>query len=152
MVNQKQGDTMDPLLQFVFGLLLAVVLHELTHLLTMIYYKIPFKAIVLTKWSAVGFLVDNESYVENNKKLVFLYFSPLIWCLVYFINPNEPFFLMFPIVNIFGGMGDFYSFFKLILIPPEKRIELANSSDEKVLKKIIWRKDISAKSRFFSSK
>jgi Zn-dependent protease len=143
---------MDPLLQFVFGLLLAVVLHELTHLLTMIYYKIPFKAIVLTKWSAVGFLVDNESYVENNKKLVFLYFSPLIWCLVYFINPNEPFFLMFPIVNIFGGMGDFYSFFKLILIPPEKRIELANSSDEKVLKKIIWRKDISAKSRFFSSK
>lgn len=143
---------MDPLLQFVFGLLLAVVLHELTHLLTMIYYKIPFKAIVLTKWSAVGFLVDNESYVEDNKKLVFLYFSPLIWCLVYFINPNEPFFLMFPIVNIFGGMGDFYSFFKLILIPPEKRIELANSSDEKVLKKIIWRKDISAKSRFFSSK
>jgi Zn-dependent protease len=143
---------MDPLLQFVFGLILAVVLHELTHLITMIYYKIPFKAIVLTKWSAVGFLVDNESYVEDNKKLVFLYFSPLIWCLVYFINPNEPFFLMFPIVNIFGGMGDFYSFFKLIIIPPEKRIELANNSDEKVLKKIIWRKDISAKSRFYSSK
>jgi len=138
---------MDPLLQFIFGLILAIILHELTHLLTMIYYKIPFKAIVLTKWSAIGFLVDNESYVEDNKKLVFLYFSPLIWCLVYFINPNEPFFLMFPIVNIFGGMGDFYSFFRLIIIPPEKRIELANSSDDKVLKKIIWRKDITIKNK-----
>jgi hypothetical protein len=131
---------------------LAIILHELTHLLTILYYKIPFKAIVLTKWSAVGFLVDNESYVSDNKKLVFLYFSPLIWSLVYFINPHEPFFLMFPIVNIFGGIGDFYSFFKLIIIPPEKRIELANNSDEKVLKKIIWRKDISMKSRAVNGK
>jgi len=71
---------------------------------------------------------------------------------VYFINPSEPFFLMFPIVNIFGGAGDFYSFFKLIIIPPEKRIQLANISDEKVLKKIIWRKDISMNSRFFNGK
>jgi hypothetical protein len=142
---------MDAFLQFILGLLLAVILHELTHLLTMIYYNIPFKAIVITKWSAIGFLVDNESYVADNKKLAFLYFSPLIWCLVYFINPNEPFFLMFPIVNIFGGAGDFYSFFKLIIIPPEKRIELANRSDDKVLKKIIWRKDIST-NRLFNSK
>jgi hypothetical protein len=143
---------MDPLFQFILGLTLAIVLHELTHLLTMIYYKIPFKAIVLTKYSAVGFLVDNESYVADNKKLAFLYFSPLVWCSLYFINPSEPFFLMFPIVNIFGGMGDFYSFFKLIIIPPDKRIELANMSDEKVLKKIIWRKDISPNSRFMSEK
>ncbi len=143
---------MDPFLQFLLGLILAVVLHELTHLVTMIYYNIPFKAIVVTKWSAIGFLVDNESYITDNKKLFFLYFSPLIWCLVYFINPNEPFFLMFPIVNIFGGVGDFYSFFKLIVIPPEKRVDLANQNDEKVLKKIIWRKDIRTPSRFFSGK
>jgi len=143
---------MDPFLQFIFGLIIAIILHELTHLLTMIYYNIPFKAIVLTKWSAVGFLVDNESYVADNKKLFFLYFLPLSGCLVYFINPSEPFFLMFPIVNIFGGAGDFYSFFKLIIIPPEKRIQLANMSDEKVLKKIIWRKDISMNSRFFNGK
>ena len=133
---------MDTLWQFILGLTLAIILHELTHLLTMMYYKIPFKAIVLTKYSAIGFLVDNESYVTNNKKLAFLYFTPLVWCFLYFINPNEPFFLMFPIVNIFGGTGDFYSFFKLFIIPPEKRIELANQSDDKVLKKIFWRKDI----------
>lgn len=150
-VYKIRGINMDAFWQFIIGLLLAVVLHELTHLLTMIYYNIPFKAIVITKWSAIGFLVDNESYVADNKKLAFLYFSPLIWCLVYFINPNEPFFLMFPIVNIFGGAGDFYSFFKLIIIPPEKRIELANTSDEKVLKKIIWRKDISM-NKLFNSK
>ncbi|HWR63860.1 MAG TPA: metalloprotease family protein [Candidatus Thermoplasmatota archaeon] len=143
---------MDPFLQFIFGLIIAIILHELTHLLTMIYYNIPFKAIVLTKWSAVGFLVDNESYVADNKKLFFLYFLPLSGCLVYFINPSEPFFLMFPIVNIFGGAGDFYSFFKLIIIPPEKRIQLANMSDEKVLKKIIWRKDFSMNSRVFNGK
>jgi hypothetical protein len=143
---------MDPFLQFLLGLILAIVLHELTHLLTMIYYNIPFKAIVITKWSAIGFLVDNESYITDNKKLFFLYFSPLIWCLVYFINPNEPFFLMFPIVNIFGGVGDFYSFFKLIIIPPEKRIDLANQSDEKVLKKIIWQKNITATNRFFNGR
>jgi len=143
---------MDPFLQFIFGLIIAIILHELTHLLTMIYYNIPFKAIVLTKWSAVGFLVDNESYVADNKKLFFLYFLPLSGCLIYFINPSEPFFLMFPIVNIFGGAGDFYSFFKLIIIPPEKRIQLANMSDEKVLKKIIWRKDFSMNSRFFNGR
>jgi len=143
---------MEPLLQFIFGLTLAIVLHELTHLLTMIYYKIPFKAIVLTKYSAVGFLVDNETYVTDNKKLLFLYFSPIVWSFVYFINPNEPFFLMFPVVNIFGGMGDFYSFFRLIIIPPEKRIEVANNSDEKVLKKIIWRKDISLNNKLFNGK
>ena len=143
---------MEPLLQFIFGLTLAIVLHELTHLLTMIYYKIPFKAIVLTKYSAVGFLVDNETYVTDNKKLLFLYFSPIVWSFVYFINPNEPFFLMFPVVNIFGGVGDFYSFFRLIIIPPEKRIEVANNSDEKVLKKIIWRKDISLNNKLFNGK
>ncbi|MBN1860143.1 MAG: DUF3267 domain-containing protein [Candidatus Thermoplasmatota archaeon] len=143
---------MDPFLQFIIGLLLAITLHELTHLLTMMYYKIPFKAIVLTKYSAIGFLVDNESYIADNKKIAFLYFSPLVWCLMYFINPSEPFFLMFPIVNIFGGVGDFYNFFKLIIIPPEKRAELANKSDEKVLKKIIWRKDISPNSRFMSGR
>jgi hypothetical protein len=71
---------------------------------------------------------------------------------MYFINPNEPFFLMFPLVNIFGGVGDFYSFFKLIIVPPEKRIEMANSSDEKVLKKIIWRKDISHHNQLFNGK
>ncbi|DAC72713.1 MAG TPA: hypothetical protein DSN98_03980 [Thermoplasmata archaeon] len=143
---------MDPILQFIFGVSLAIVLHELTHLLTLIYYNIPFKAIVLTKWSAIGFLVDNETYVTDNKKLLFLYFLPIVWCLMYFINPSEPFFVMFPVVNIFGGIGDFYSFFRIIIVPPEKRIELANRSDDKVLKKIIWRKDISAHSRFFNGK
>ena len=143
---------MDQLLQFVLGVLLAIFLHELTHLLTLIYYKIPFKAFVLTKWTAIGFLVDNETYVTDNKKLLFLYLSPLIWCFVYFINPNEPFFLMFPVVNIFGGMGDFYSFFRLIIIPPEKRIEMANNSDEKVLKKIIWRKDFSFNNKLFNGR
>ena len=143
---------MDKLLQFCLGVILAIFLHELTHLLTLIYYKIPFKAIVLTKWSAFGFLVDNETYVTDNKKLLFLYFSPIIWCFVYFINPNEPFFLMFPVVNIFGGMGDFYSFFRLIIIPPKKRIEMANNSDDKVLKNIIWRKDISLNNKLFNGR
>ena len=143
---------MDKLLQFFLGVILAIFLHELTHLLTLIYYKIPFKAIVLTKWSAFGFLVDNETYVTDNKKLLFLYFSPIVWCFVYFINPNEPFFLMFPVVNIFGGMGDFYSFFRLIIIPPKKRIEMANNSDDKVLKNIIWRKDISLNNKLFNGR
>jgi hypothetical protein len=142
---------MDPLLQFLFGMTLAIILHELTHLIVILYYRIPFKAIVLTKWSALGFLVDNETYVTDNKKLFFLYFSPMIWCLVYFINPSEPFYLMFPIVNIFGGIGDFYNFFRIMLIPADKRIEYANGNDDKVLKKIIWRKDISS-GRFFNSK
>jgi len=143
---------MEQLWQYVLGIILAIFLHEATHLFTLIYYKIPLKAIILTKWSAIGFLVDNESYVKDNKKLFFLYFSPTIWCFVYFINPNEPFFLIFPLVNIFGGMGDFYNFFRHIRIPPEKRIEMANKSDEKVLKKIIWRKDITFNNQLFHGK
>lgn len=143
---------MEPLLQFLLGMTLALILHEMTHLIVILYYRIPFKAIVLTKTSAFGFLVDNETYVTNNKKLFFLYFLPLIWCLMYFINPSEPFFLMFPIVNIFGGIGDFYNFFRIMLIPREKRIEFANSNDEKVLKKIIWRKDITPKPRLYNGR
>jgi hypothetical protein len=133
---------MDYILQLLLGVLLAILLHELTHFVVMLYYKIPIQAIVLTKWSAIGFLVDNETYVTNNKKLFFLHFAPLIWCLMFFINPREPFFLTFPVVNIFGGIGDFYYFFKLIILPPEKRIDRANNADDKVLKTIIWRKDI----------
>ena len=143
---------MEQLWQYVLGVILAFFLHELTHLFTLIYYKIPFKAIVLTRWSAIGFLVDNETYVTNNKKLFVLYFSPVVWCFMYFINPDEIFFLMFPIVNIFGGMGDFYNFFRLIIIPREKRIEISNNSDEKLMKKIIWRKDISINNQLFNGK
>jgi len=67
---------------------------------------------------------------------------PLIWCLVFFINPNEPYLLMFPLVNIFGGVGDMYYFFRIASLPTQKRIEWANKNDEKVLKSIIWKKEI----------
>ncbi|HVQ01141.1 MAG TPA: metalloprotease family protein [Candidatus Thermoplasmatota archaeon] len=143
---------MDYLLQLTLGVLIAILLHELSHFVVLIYYKIPIQAIVLTKWSAVGFLVDNETYVTNNKKLFFLHFAPLIGCLLFFINTHEPFFWMFPFVNIFGGIGDFYYFFKLIILSPEKRIDRANNADEKVLKTIIWRKNIASPKKVVDGK
>ncbi len=133
---------MNVLLSVIMGLSLALVLHELTHLLVIFYYKIPFKAIVITKWTTFGFLVDNKMYVNNGKILVLLYFLPLIWCCMFFIEPTEPFLVMFPLVNIFGGLGDMYNYFKIISIPPQKRIEWANSSDEKALKSVIWMKEL----------
>lgn len=133
---------MNVLLSVTMGLSLAVVLHELTHLLVIFYYKIPFKAIVITKWTTFGFLVDNKMYVNNGRILVLLYFLPLIWCCMFFIEPTEPFLVMFPLVNIFGGLGDMYNYFKIISIPPQKRIEWANSSDEKALKSVIWMKEL----------
>jgi len=136
------GIIMDVLLSVIIGLSLALVLHELTHLLVIFYYKIPFKAIVLTKWTAFGFLVENKMYVNNGRILVLLYFLPLIWCCMFFIDPTEPFLVMFPLVNIFGGLGDMYNYFKIISIPPQKRIEWANSSDDKALKSVIWMKEL----------
>ena len=136
------GILMNVLLSVTMGLSLALVLHELTHLLVIFYYKIPFKAIVLTKWTAFGFLVENKMYVNNGRILVLLYFLPLIWCCMFFIEPTEPFLVMFPLVNIFGGLGDMYNYFKIISIPPQKRIEWANSSDEKALKSVIWMKEL----------
>ena len=133
---------MNVLLSVTMGLSLALVLHELTHLLVIFYYKIPFKAIVITKWTTFGFLVDNKMYVNNGRILVLLYFLPLIWCCMFFIDPTEPFLVMFPLVNIFGGLGDMYNYFKIISIPPQKRIEWANSSDEKALKSVIWMKEL----------
>lgn len=133
---------MDLILTMLITFILAITLHELTHLLIIYYYKIPFKAIVLTKWTAFGFLVDNEKYVNNKKILILLHFLPLIWCLVFFINPTEPALIMFPLVNIFGGIGDMYYFFKIISLSPQKRIEWANQSDEKILKSVIWMKEI----------
>lgn len=134
--------SMEIILRILLGLVIALILHELTHLLVIIHYKIPFKAIIVTKWTAIGFLVDNEKYINNKKILILLHFSPLIWCFMVVINPSEPFFLMFPLVNIFGGAGDMYYFFRMISLPPQKRIEWANKSDEKILKSIIWKKEI----------
>ena len=133
---------MDIIWRMIIGFILAVILHELTHLLVIVYYKIPIKSIIITKWTAFGFLVDNEKYVNDRKKLILLHFLPLIWCLVIFINPSELYLIMFPLVNISGGIGDMYYFFRIIVLPPEKRIEWTNKCDEKILKSIIWQKEI----------
>jgi hypothetical protein len=133
---------MDITLKVLLGFILALTLHELTHLVVLVYYKIPIKSIILTKWTAFGFLVENEKYVNDNKVLFLLHFLPLIWCSFIILNPTEPYLLMFPIVNIFGGTGDMYYFFKIYLKSPEKRIEWANQSDEKILKSIIWKKEL----------
>jgi hypothetical protein len=133
---------MEITLKILIGFTLAVILHELTHLLVIVYYKIPIKSIILTKWTAFGFLVENEKYINNKKVLFLLHFLPLIWCLFYFININEVYLMMFPLVNIFGGAGDMYFYFKVILLTPEKRVEWANKTDEKISKSIIWKKEL----------
>ncbi len=133
---------MEITLKILIGFTLAVILHELTHLLVIVYYKIPIKSIILTKWTAFGFLVENEKYINNKKVLFLLHFLPLIWCLFYFININEVYLLMFPVVNIFGGAGDMYFYFKIVTLKPEKRIEWANKTDEKILESIIWKKEL----------
>ena len=107
---------MDITLRVLLGFILAITLHELTHLVVLFYYKIPIKSIILTKWTAFGFLVDNEKYVNDNKILFLLHFLPLIWCSFVFLDPTEPYLLMFPVVNIFGGTGDMYYFFKIYML------------------------------------
>jgi hypothetical protein len=133
---------MEITLKILIGFTLAVILHELTHLLVIVYYKIPIKSIILTKWTAFGFLVENEKYINNKKVLFLLHFLPLIWCLFYFININEVYLMMFPLVNIFGGTGDMYFYFKIVTLTPEKRVEWANKTDEKISKSIIWKKEL----------
>ena len=105
---------MDMILKMLIGFILAISLHELTHLIVIFRYKIPIKAVILTRWTAFGFLLDNESYVNNDKIMILLHFSPLIWCLLLFINPTEMFFIMFPLVNVFGGLGDIYFYITYI--------------------------------------
>lgn len=135
------GITIESILRVILGFTIAIILHELTHLVIIIYYKIPFKAVVLTKWSAMGFLVENESYINNSKILGLLHFLPLIWCLLIFYNPLDPFFVMFPLVNLTGGIGDFYYYIKITSLPLDKRLEWANKNDEKILNSIIWKLD-----------
>ena len=134
---------MELTLKIMIGFILAIILHELTHLLVIVYYKIPIKSIIITKWTSFGFLVENEKYINNRKILFLLHFLPLIWCLLFIIDTNEPYLLMFPLVNIFGGSGDIYFYFRIISLEPEKRIEWANKSDEKIQKSIIWKKELS---------
>ena len=90
--------------RIIIGFILAVLLHELTHLVVIMYYKVPLKAVVFTKWAAFGFLIDNKDCVHDVKKMILLHFLPLIWCLMIFCNPSDPFFVMFFLANIFGGM------------------------------------------------
>jgi hypothetical protein len=132
---------MDIILKILLTTTIALILHELTHLLVILYYKIPIKAIIITKWTAAGFLVDNEKYMNDPKKLILLHFLPLSWCFAIFINLNEPALLMFPLVNIFGGLGDIYYFYRYVSLPLEERIAWANRSDEKIRKSIIWMKE-----------
>ena len=133
---------MEVVLRIILGFIFAVILHELTHLLVIVYYNVPLKAVVFTKWAAFGFLIDNEDYVNDSKILILLHFLPLIWCLMIFFNPNDPFFVMFLLANIFGGMGDIYHFFRLILVSPQKRVEWVQKNDEKILRSIIWKREI----------
>jgi hypothetical protein len=133
---------MDAIWRLLIGFILAFILHELTHLLVIFYYKIPIRAIVLTKWTAFGFLIDNEYYIQDNQKLALLHFLPLAWCLLFFINPNEPFFLMFPLVNIFGGLRDIYYFVQLIILPVDSRLAWATKNYEKIKETIIWKKEL----------
>ena len=135
------GNAMDALWGIILGFICAIILHELTHLLVILYYKIPIIAIILTKWSAFGFLVDNESYINDRKKLLLLHFSPMIWCLMAFINPKEIFFLMFPIVNLSGGIGDMYYYLKITTLPVQKRLEWSNKNDKKIFKSVIWMRE-----------
>jgi hypothetical protein len=137
-----ESSVMDLMLRILFGITLAIILHELTHLIVIYYYKIPVKAVVLTKWTAFGFLIENENYMNDGKKLILLHFLPLIWCLMIIIDPNEIFFYMFPFVNIFGGLGDFYFYFKIKELSSKERIEWANNCDDKILKSAIWKKVI----------
>ena len=133
---------MEATLRIIIGFILAIILHELTHLLVLTYYKIPIKSIIITKWTAFGFLVNNEKYINDRKKLILLHLLPLIWCLMIIINPSELYLLMFPLVSISGGIGDIYYFFRIIALSPEKRIEWADKCDEKILESIIWEKEI----------
>jgi len=133
---------MNALLGIALGFLIAFALHELTHLIVILYYKIPIKAIILTKWSAFGFLVDNESFINNSKIMLLIHFLPMMWCFVIFININDPFLLMFPLVNLSGGVGDMYYYFKLTSMSSTKRIEWAEKNEVKIKKSIVWTKPI----------
>lgn len=130
------------MLGIILGFAVAIALHELTHLVVILYYHIPIKAIILTKWSAFGFLVDNESYINNGKIMLLIHFLPLVWCLVFFINVHDTFLLMFPIVNLSGGMGDMYYYFRLTSMSSKKRVEWAEKNEVKIKKSIIWMKQI----------
>lgn len=134
---------MDLFLKLMLGFLFAFFSHEFTHLTVLLYYRIPIRAIILTKWTAFGFLVDNEKYLNNFKILFLLHFSPLIWCSIYIVNPAEPVFLVIAIFNIAGGVGDMYYFFRIILLSPEKRLVWADESDKRILKSILWMKTFS---------
>jgi len=133
---------MELLPKMLIGFILAVILHELTHLLVIVYYKIRIKSIIMTKWTMFGFVLENEKYINNKKVLFLLHLLPLIWCSFYFMDPNEPYLLMFPLVNLSGGVGDMYFLYKIISLSPEKRIEWANKCDEKIIKSIIWKKEL----------
>ena len=104
--------------------------------------NVRIKVVILTKWSGLGFLVENEKFVFDNKKRGIIYFSPLIWSLLILIDMNSLFLLMFPLVNIGGGMADFYSFFKIVRLHGNKRLEWVDAIDEKVLKSAAWKKEI----------
>ena len=139
---------MSLIIQIMVGFILALIIHESTHLLVLIYYKVPINAIIITKWSGLGFLVENEKYINDNRKLILVHFLPLIWCLVYFINPNEPFYLMFPLVNLSGGIGDFYVFARIVTLPNYKRVIWANNCDKKILNSILWKKELRSNNIF----
>ena len=49
----------------------------------------------------------------------------------------------FALVNISGGVGGIYYFFKIISLPPDNRIEWANQCDAKISKSVIWKKELS---------
>jgi hypothetical protein len=128
------------LLRLLLGVLIALILHESTHYAAIVHYKIRIKAIVFTWWTAFGFLVENKDFLKNMRTVAVIYFCPLLWSLLYFIDTKDTFFWAFPIANIAGGIGDLYFFIRLARMPVTERIKWADKIDKKLLKGAVWKK------------
>ncbi len=124
----------------VLGALLAILLHEIFHYLGMLACKVRIRAFVLTWWTALGFIVVNEDFVTNARKLAIVYFLPLSMCPIILINPTNWFFIVFFLGNILGGVGDMYFYFRLMSLEPGKRVEWANKTDERMLRTAVWKR------------
>lgn len=63
--------------KIIFLSICILILHELTHLLILSYYKIPFK-FVLTKKLVLGFKINLIKVLKYKKQV---YLLPLLWCI-----------------------------------------------------------------------
>lgn len=130
------------IIEIILGLLILVVLHELTHFAANKLCRVRTRYFFITRQLGIGWMPYTDEWVDDNLKVIIIHLSPMIWCLLIFVNPDMYFFWVFLIGSLVGSVIDIYYVIRILFISKGKRKEWLDKVDKNVMKTVVWKRKI----------